>query len=74
MLDDEARTLLDLMERAVRGGRPRLDTLPYAVGRKAVDKMSEDNEADPPAVGEVADGSFAGPGGALHFHRYRPLG
>jgi len=74
MLDDEARTLLDLMERAVRGGRPRLDTLPYAVGRKAVDKMSEDNEADPPAVGEVADGSFAGPGGALHFRRYRPLG
>ena len=49
MLDAEARMLLDLMEKAVQDGRPKLNTLPYAVGRKAVDKMSEDSEADPPA-------------------------
>ena len=42
MLDQEARTLLDLMEKAVADGRPKLHTLPYAVGRAAVDKMSED--------------------------------
>ena len=48
MLDAEARMLLDLMEKATQDGRPKLETLPYAVGRKAVDKMSEDSEADPP--------------------------
>ena len=61
MLDAEARTLLDLMDEAVKDGRPRLETLPHAVGRKAVDKMSEDSEADPPEVAEVVDGGFAGP-------------
>src|SRR6478736_6777077 len=74
MLDAEARMLLDLMEKAVQDGRPKLNTLPYAVGRQAVDKMSEDSEADPPPVGEVADGAFAGPGGQIRFRRYRPLG
>ena len=63
MLDAEARMLLDLMEKAIQEGRPRLNTLPYAVGRQAVDKMSEDGEADPPQVGETIDGVFAGPGG-----------
>ena len=58
MLDAEARMLLDLMEKAVQDGRPKLNTLPYAVGRQAVDKMSEDSEADPPQVGEVTDGDF----------------
>ena len=53
MLDKEARTLLDLMEQAVQAGRPRLDTLPYAQGRTAVDKMSEDSEAEPPEVDAV---------------------
>ena len=53
MLDAEARTLLDLMEKAVQDGRPKLETLPYAVGRAAVDKMSEDSEAEPPEVGEI---------------------
>ncbi len=74
MLDHEARMLLDLMEKAVRDGRPRLNTLPHAIGRKAVDKMSEDSEADPMAVGEVTDGAFTGPGGEIRFRRYRPIG
>lgn len=74
MLDAEARMLLDLMEKAVQDGRPKLNTLPYAVGRQAVDKMSEDSEADPPQVGETVDGDFAGPGGRIRFRRYRPQG
>ena len=74
MLDAEARMLLDLMEKAVQEGRPKLHTLPYAVGRQAVDKMSEDSEADPMPGAEAADGAFAGPGGALRFRRYRPQG
>jgi acetyl esterase len=74
MLDAEARMLLDLMEKAAQDGRPRLNTLPYAVGRQAVDKMSEDSEADPPQVGEAIDGDFAGPGGKIRFRRYRPQG
>ncbi len=72
MLDAEARMLLDLMEKAAQDGRPKLHTLPYAVGRQAVDKMSEDSEADPPQVDEAIDGDFAGPGGKIRFRRYRP--
>ena len=74
MLDPEARILLDIMDKAVQEGRPKLHTLPYAAGRQAVDKMSEDSEADPPEVGATIDGAFAGPGGAVRFRRYRPLG
>src|SRR3954451_14645020 len=74
MLDAEARMLLDLMEKAVQDGRPKLNTLPYAVGRQAVDKMSEDSEADPPPVGEIDDGAFAGPAGQIRLRRYRPQG
>lgn len=74
MLDAEARMLLDLMEKAIQEGRPRLSTLPYADGRKAVDKMSEDSEADPLEVGETIDGGFMGPGSEIRFRRYRPLG
>ena len=74
MLDAEARTLLDLMDKAIQEGRPKLHTLPYAVGRAAVDKMSEDSEADPPEVAAVADGSFSGPGGKIGYRRYQPLG
>jgi acetyl esterase len=74
MLDAEARTLLDLMEEATRAGRPKLEALPYAIGRQAVDKMSEDSEADPPEVAETIDGAFDGPGGAIKYRRYRPLG
>jgi acetyl esterase len=74
MLDPEARQLLDLMEKAAQEGRPRLETLPHAVGRQAVDKMSADGEADPMEVAQVVDGSFAGPGGAIGFRRYRPIG
>ena len=74
-LDTEARFLLDLMDAAAKGGRPKLETLPHAVGRAAVDKMSEDGEADPPEVAEVAHGGFAGPGDQdIGFRRYRPLG
>lgn len=74
MLDAETRALLDLMDAAVKGGRPRLETLPHAVGRKAVDKMSEDGEAEPPEVADVADGGFAGPASEIRFRRYRPIG
>ena len=74
MLDAEARNLLDLMDAATKGGRPKLETLPHAIGRKAVDKMSEDGEADPPEVAEVADGGFAGPASEIRFRRYRPMG
>jgi acetyl esterase len=74
MLDAEARALLDLMDAATKAGRPRLETLPHLVGRKAVDKMSEDGEADPPDVAEVADGGFAGPASEIRFRRYRPRG
>ena len=74
MLDPEARFLLDLMDAAAKGGRPRLETLPHAIGRAAVDKMSEDGEADPPEVAEVAHGGFAGPGDRdIGFRRYRLL-
>jgi hypothetical protein len=38
-----------------------------------VDKMSEDSEAEPLAVGEVDDGAFAGPGGEIRFRHYVPL-
>ena len=38
--DAEARMLLDLMEKAVADGRPKLHTLPYAAGRQAVDKAT----------------------------------
>ena len=74
MLDAEARILLDLMEEATKAGRPKLESLPHAIGRPAVDKMSEDSEADPPEVAETIDGAFAGPGGAIKYRRYRPLG
>ncbi len=74
MLDAEARILLDLMEEATKAGRPKLETLPHAVGRAAVDKMSEDSEADPPSVGDTIDGVFAGPGGPIKYRRYLPLG
>jgi acetyl esterase len=74
MLDAEARTLLDLMEEATKAGRPKLETLPHAIGRAAVDKMSEDSEADPPEVAETIDGAFDGPGGAIKYRRYLPLG
>jgi len=74
MLETEARILLDLMDKAARDGRPLLHTLPYKEGRLVVDKMSEDSEAPPPDVGEVADGAFAGPAGDTRFRRYSPLG
>ncbi|OJU31347.1 MAG: hypothetical protein BGN99_25995, partial [Alphaproteobacteria bacterium 65-37] len=74
MLDPEARTLLDLMEQATKAGRPKLESLPHAIGRAAVDKMSEDSEADPPEVASVVDGTVPGPAGAIRFRRYRPLG
>ena len=74
MLDAEARMLLDLMEEATKAGRPKLESLPHAIGRPAVDKMSEDSEADPPEVAETIDGAFDGPGGEIKYRRYRPLG
>ena len=74
MLDPEARTLLDLMDQATKAGRPKLESLPHAIGRAAVDKMSEDSEADPPEVASVVDGTLPGPAGAIRFRRYRPLG
>ena len=32
-LDSEARLLLDLMDKASQDGRPKLNSLPHAVGR-----------------------------------------
>jgi acetyl esterase len=74
MLDAEARSLLDLMDKAIADGRPRLNTLSYEVGRPAVDKMSEDSEAEPPAVAETIDGMVATAAGPIAIRRYRPLG
>jgi acetyl esterase len=74
MLDGEVRLLLDLMEKAEKDGRPKLHTLPYAEGRAAVDKMSEDSEADPPKVAATIDGTIPVPGAELKVRRYRPLG
>jgi acetyl esterase len=74
MLDGEVRLLLDLMEKAEKDGRPKLHTLPYAKGRAAVDKMSEDSEADPPKVAATIDGTIPVPGATLKIRRYRPLG
>jgi acetyl esterase len=74
MLDTEARMLLDLMDKAVQEGTPKPNTLPYIVGRAAVDKMLEDSEADPPEVAAIEDGGFAGPAGKIGYRRYRPLG
>ena len=74
MLDAETRFLLDLMDKAVANGRPRLETLPYKEGRTGVDKMSEDSEADPPEVASVGDGEFEGPRGLITFRAYRPHG
>jgi acetyl esterase len=73
-LDSEVRLLLDLMNKAIQDGRPKLSSLPYAVGRKTVDKMSEDSEAAPPDVASIDDGAFAGPSREIRFRRYRPLG
>jgi len=74
MLDAEARTLLDLMEKAIQEGGPKINALPYAEGRAAVNKMLKDSAADPPRVAAVEDGVFAGPGGKIGYRRYRPLG
>jgi len=74
MLDAEARTLLDLMDKAVQEGRPKPNTLPYTAGRAAFDKLLEDSEADPPEVAAVENGGFAGPAGRIGYRRYRPLG
>ena len=74
MLDQEARTLLDLMDKAIANGQPKLHTLPYAVGRAAVDKMSEDCEAEPPEVAATIDGTISVSGAAIKCRRYRPLG
>ncbi|HYD04148.1 MAG TPA: alpha/beta hydrolase, partial [Reyranella sp.] len=58
----------------VKDGRPQLHTLPYAQGRAAVDKMSEDSEAPPPDVAGTTDGAIDVPGGSIRYRRYRPLG
>ena len=74
MLDAEARTLLDLMDKAAQEGKPKPNTLPYKEGRAAVDQMLEDGEADPPEVAAVEDGGIAGPAGKIGYRRYRPMG
>ena len=74
MLDAEARMLLDLMDAATKSGRPKLESLPHAVGRAAVDKMSEDGEADPPEVAETIDGTLPGPASPIRYRRYLPAG
>lgn len=74
MLDAEVRLFLDLLEKATAAGRPKLSDLPASVGRPAVDRMSCECEADPPDVARVIDGALPGPGGAIAYRRYWPLG
>src|SRR5262249_54479179 len=74
MLDVEARTLLDLMNKAALEGSPKLNTLSYKEARAAANRMIEDGEADPPEVAAVVDGGFAGPAGRIGYRRYRPVG
>jgi acetyl esterase len=74
MLDAEARALLDLMEKVAQDGRPALTDMPYAEGRAAVNKMSEDSEVEPMKVAAAIDGGLPGPVGEIRFRRYRPLG
>lgn len=73
-LDPEARTLLDLMDKAIEAGRPKLSSLDVKEGRPAVDQMSENSEAAPPDVEAVEDGALPGPLGPIKYRRYRPLG
>jgi acetyl esterase len=72
MLDAEAAFVLDLMAKAVAGGRPLLHTLSAAEARALADKMSADGEADPPDVAQVTDGVLTGPRGPIGFRRYWP--
>ena len=58
MLDAEARTLLDLIDKAFQDGRPKPNTLPYTAGRTVFDKVLEDSEADPPEVAAVENGGL----------------
>lgn len=74
MLDNEVRLFLDLLEKAATAGRPKLSDLPVSAGRAAVDRMSCDCEANPPDVSRVVDGTLPGPGGAIAYRRYWPLG
>jgi acetyl esterase len=73
-LDAEARALLDLMDKAIEAGRPKLSSLDVKAGRAAVDTMSENSEADPPEVAAVKDGTLPGPLGPIRYRCYRPLG
>lgn len=73
-LDTEARALLDLMDKAIEAGRPKLSSLAVKEGRPAVDMMSENSEADPPEVDAIADGTLPGPLGPIKYRCYRPLG
>ena len=75
MLDAEARVLLDLMEKAVQDGRPKLQTLPYAEGR-AGGRQDVGGQRSRSARGR-RDRSTApspGPAAQIRFRRYRPLG
>jgi acetyl esterase len=74
MLDADTRMVLDLIDQAVKAGRPQLHTLPAAEGRKLSDQMSALNEADPPEVAGVEDGTLPGPAGPIPYRRYKPLG
>jgi acetyl esterase len=73
-LDTEARALLDLMDKAIEAGRPKLSSLDVKEGRPAVDMMSENSEAAPPEVAAIEDGTVPGPLGPIKYRRYRPLG
>jgi acetyl esterase len=73
-LDTEARTLLELMDKAIEAGRPKLSSLDVKEGRPSVDQMSENSEAAPPDVEAVEDGTLPGPLGPIKYRRYRPLG
>jgi len=74
MLDAEAAFVLDLIEKSVAAGRPKLHTLPAAQARQLADKLSADGEMDPPVVAAAQDGALPGVHGQIAFRRYRPKG
>jgi acetyl esterase len=74
MLDAEAAFVLELMEKAAAGGRPRLHTLNADEARAVADKLSAEGEVEPAEVARTEDGTLPGPRGPIGWRRYRPLG
>jgi acetyl esterase len=74
MLDAEAAFVLELMEKAAAGGRPKLHTLGADEARAVADKLSAEGEVEPAEVARTEDGTLPGPHGPIGWRRYVPLG